>query len=302
MFDLPMAGVVRVTGRDAATVVNNLTTNDVKKLSANTNCQSFITNVRGWAIAFGFLCKLENEVWYLGQLHDSEALCRHIDKYIVREDAKVEDLSQSDFVLLLNVAEAAVLSSHWEPHLELTEGRVHRTEFASAPILLAAVEFLGPDNLILVCNASYRGKILDGLQDMGIALDSRDEFERGRIQFFWPSPTSEILEKSIPQELDRDAKAISFTKGCYLGQETIARLDARGQLQKKLCLIAIEGRPPIDPGASVQRSEQIVGNITSLSYSESNDCTFALAYLRRGNFDIGTPLICAGVTAKVIEP
>jgi folate-binding protein YgfZ len=106
----------------------------------------------------------------------------------------------------------------------------------------------------------------------------------------------DIWEKCIPQELDRNAQAISFTKGCYLGQETIARLDALGQIQKKLCLLKIDGTS-VQPGTAILADDKEVGTVSSVA--PESDATFALGVIRRGYFDSGTVLTCNGAQAAV---
>jgi folate-binding protein YgfZ len=118
-----------------------------------------------------------------------------------------------------------------------------------------------------------------------------------RTAHFWPLMGVDIWEKCIPQELDRTEQAISFTKGCYLGQETIARLDARGQIQKKLSLLRIDG--PVQPQQKLLFNDQEVGQITSAV--ASNHGFLALAVLRRGFFELDTRLTCCGFAAQVID-
>jgi tRNA-modifying protein YgfZ len=83
-----------------------------------------------------------------------------------------------------------------------------------------------------------------------------------RIEAAYPTP-ADIPAKTLPQELGRDARAISFTKGCYLGQETVARLDALGHVNRRLVALALEA-PVVPPlPAAVMRAGAEVGAITS---------------------------------------
>ncbi len=68
----------------------------------------------------------------------------------------------------------------------------------------------------------------------------------------------------MPQELDRDTKAISFTKGCYLGQETVARLDALGEVQRKLCLVELDGWG-VQAARKLVDQDKEVGSLTSIA-------------------------------------
>ena len=95
MFELPNSSVVQILGADAEKVINNLCTNDIKKLALNASCEAFITNVRGWCVEHGFVLKTEGQIQLVGQFGNPQALCSHIDRYIVREDAKIMDLSGS---------------------------------------------------------------------------------------------------------------------------------------------------------------------------------------------------------------
>ncbi len=336
MFDFPQSAVVRIRGADAATIINNLTTNDIKRLAPGKNCQSFVTNVRGWCMALGYVCKLHQEVVLLVQSDNPASLCQHIDKYIVREDAKVEDQSLSHDVVLLNPAEAAVLAGIANPKKisadtqghpllvdcdEFTRGDMFHVTIADQSVLAAAIDLLHPGDVALIFENSNRHAIVDTLADAGIELESAEAFEQARIAAFWPIPGREILEKSIPQELDRDNQAISFTKGCYLGQETIARLDAIGQLQKKLCLLQIDagvdiGRLDVYPWSDSATSAEAtsIGTVTSIRpighchasnsapiATEPRSGTLALAYLRRGHFAAGTKVLVGSSPATVIR-
>jgi folate-binding protein YgfZ len=335
MFELPNSHVIQILGADAEKVVNNLCTNDIKKLAVGTCCEAFITNVRGWCVEHGFILKLNNEILVVGQFGNPAALCSHIDRYIIREDAKITDLSRSKCVFLLSeeeaeqwaecyrtnpqppapspftftkgegearnpgavVSDVGLLSSQ---SLSPKNGEINSAEVASVRVTTVSVQILAANDVLVIAEERDRKSMIDALASAGIALSPPEAFEPQRIASFWPQSGREILEKSIPQELDRDHSAISFTKGCYLGQETIARLDAIGQLQKKLCCVRIDSREPVEPGTAVMKADQQIGQITSASLDPSGRYVIALAYLRRGNFESGLPITCNGVKAVVL--
>lgn len=302
MFELPNSHVIHILGADAEKVINNLCTNDIKKLAVGACCEAFITNVRGWCVEHGFVVKLMNEIWLIGQFGNSTALGSHVDRYIIREDAKITDVSASKCVFLLSEQEADLVASHLGlTSLSPKNGSVLSAEFASRNVTAVSVQLLTASDVLLVCDKSERLAIIDAIATAGISLSESEEFEKRRIASFWPLAGREILEKSIPQELDRDQTAISFTKGCYLGQETIARLDAIGQVQKKLCLVRIDSLDPPEPGSPLLKGDQQVGQITSASLDPLGNYVLALAYLRRGNFEAGLQVICQGEQAVVLS-
>lgn len=302
MFELPNSSVIQILGIDAEKVVNNLCTNDIKKLAVNACCEAFVTNVRGWCVEHGFVLKTEGKIQLVGQFGNPAALCKHIDRYIVREDARITDLSESKSVFLMSAAEAEQLAQQAGSSFAAPKnGAVLACEIASLHLLAASVHLLSVNDLLVISDKADARGVMQAAAAAGLAIGSPEDFERQRIASFWPLSGREILEKSIPQELDRDHSSISFTKGCYLGQETIARLDAIGQLQKKLCAVQIETSEPIELGATLMKADQPVGQVTSATVAESGRYVQALAYLRRGNFEPGLQLTCNGAAAVVLS-
>ncbi len=301
MFELPSAGVVHVVGADADKVINNQCTNDIKKLSVGHLCESFVTNVRGWCVEHGYVCKLDGEILLVGQFGNAAHLANHIERYIVREDARVVDLTANKTVLLLNAEEVATVAKEFGLRsFRPKPGELHTCSMGDLQMFVAATSMLSAGDQLMIGNLDDRAKAFATLKTAGISLESESQFELKRILNFWPRAGREILEKSLPQELDRDASAISFTKGCYLGQETIARLDARGQLQKKLCLLRIDTADAIEAGAAVQHNDQPIGQLTSTAWAASLGHTVALAYMRRGNYEPGSKLTCGSIHAEVL--
>lgn len=285
IFSLPDAFVVEIAGADAAKVANNLTTNDVAKLELGKHFETFVTNVRGWTVAHCFLMKQQLRVLLMGQHPDPQSICDHIDRYIIVEDAQVKNLSDELEVVI--ACESALVDQSLLSNIEQNE-----------KILSLLVPFIKKNSVILAGPK-------EELQSAGVtnlAVGSEQEFELSRINAFWPRMGKDILEKCIPQELDRDPSAISFTKGCYLGQETIARLDARGQLQKKLALLEIDG-DSISTGSQLVNSDgKEVGTISSVAFDPMTGNSKALGMVRRGNFSVDSELTCNGAKAIVVSP
>ncbi|MCC6511323.1 MAG: hypothetical protein IT423_19635, partial [Pirellulaceae bacterium] len=127
------------------------------------------------------------------------------------------------------------------------------------------------------------------------------EFETGRVQNFWPVAGREISERTLPQELDRDVLAISFNKGCYLGQETVARLDAMGEVQRKLCLVELHGIEEIVTPQALVRDGKEVGSLTSAAPLAADGRRLGLALMRRGSMSPDSPFMAGQVPGKVCE-
>src|SRR5262249_28155604 len=105
---------------------------------------------------------------------------------------------------------------------------------------------------------------------------------------------------NLPQEVGRDARAISFTKGCYLGQETVARIDALGHVNRRLVALKLASVELPSSGAMLRAADQPVGHITSAAWSPILDSPLALAYVRRTHTTIGTQLTTDVGHAEVV--
>ncbi len=301
---LPDAFVIEVQGSDAAKVINNLSTNDVLKLGVGSTFETFISDARGWVVAHAGIVKQNDRIWLLGSHNAPQRICQHIERYIIREDARVVDHSTTHGLLVID-RPASLLG-----------------EIASSsplPAICCSLPILGVDSVVHVVargdiDQILRRPTLDSSQgsiDQPLICKacSPAEFEWLRISNFWPLQSLDIPDKTIPQELGRDQCAISFTKGCYLGQETIARLDARGQLQKKFCLIELDAETispeqdvtPLGAGDALFSDDKQVGSITSLAHNAEGTHTRALAIVRRGHFATGSQLVWQQRAARVIR-
>jgi folate-binding protein YgfZ len=127
--------------------------------------------------------------------------------------------------------------------------------------------------------------------DGGLAEVGGAEFDALRIEAGTPVFGKDVTEKNLPQEFARDDRAISFVKGCYLGQETVARIDALGHVNQVLKGLEIEpGNECPEPGTGLEVEGKRVGVITSAAVSPSRGRPIALGMIRVGQATTGTTL------------
>jgi folate-binding protein YgfZ len=125
--------------------------------------------------------------------------------------------------------------------------------------------------------------------------------DAARIEAGHPIYGRDISDKNLPQEIGRDQHAISFVKGCYLGQETVARIDALGHVNKTLVGVRFHGEQIPQPGLALTSADgQTVGEVTSAAWSGRLRSPLALAYVRRGHNAHWTRLQTALGEAEVI--
>ena len=113
-----------------------------------------------------------------------------------------------------------------------------------------------------------------------------------RVEAAWPLWGVDFDGSNLAQEVGRDATAISFRKGCYLGQETVARIDALGHVNKKLIQVRFSGGDAPAVGAELSADGQTVGRVTSAAWSPRRQSPVALAMVKRGANETGLLINC----------
>ncbi len=279
--------VIRFTGNDRVKWLNNLVTNDIRKTSSGAVVECFVTNAKGRTLSHGIVFEEGSALTYLSWGRSQAALLLpHFDRYIIREDVQVADIGDQAEWLWCEASDSGNSIAPGEVDSRLIEH----------PALSPAWKLY------------RRSKSSDDSAESPSTAFATlpNELEALRIMNRWPVVGIDFDDKNLPQELDRDATAISFTKGCYLGQETVARLDALGQVQKRLVKLKIEapsaaddGTLPFSKGTLLSKNDQEAGVITSSIFDEKAGGWLSLAYVRRAFFTVGTELTCNGYPALV---
>ncbi len=160
-------------------------------------------------------------------------------------------------------------------------GRSARLAVAGLDVLASRVSARGLDGFDLVAEGSGDA-VLAELHANGAAPARGALLEERRILAGFPRFGAEIDERSIPQEVGFDELgAVSYTKGCYVGQETVARVHFRGHPNRRLVGLALGGAPPPPPPFEFRDGERVLGRLTSAAWSPEAAQYLGLAVLRR---------------------
>ncbi|WP_197525408.1 CAF17-like 4Fe-4S cluster assembly/insertion protein YgfZ [Pseudobythopirellula maris] len=263
------------TGPDAGRFLQSFCTNDVLRLAEGESCEAFFTDVKGRVLAYGWVGRTGEERYAVLLLSDGAAdLSSHLDRYLIREKVELSTIHPT--------AGSACWASSREALL---------ADDAGGFVLPTAA--LGEGSAALVHASASTPLSLQGEELDAAAFDAL------RIECGAPRDRQDFDERSLPQETQRDAVAISFTKGCYLGQEPVARIDALGQVNRLLVGVRFSGpaEPPV--GSDLAAKGQTVGTLTSACYSEKLAAPIGLATVRRAQSAAGTELDCDGLRATV---
>ena len=157
------------------------------------------------------------------------------------------------------------------------------------------------DGFLIQCQRRAVAALTDSLLAAGATLCEAEAFDTARIEAGTPLFGRDITNANLPQEVDRNEQTISFTKGCYLGQETVARIDALGHVNQTLCGVRFQRQVVPEISTELMLDDKKVGRVTSATYSPRLAAPLALAYVRRGHNAVGAALASPIGAAEVIE-
>lgn len=306
LWKLGTGTIVEIRGKDRSKVFNNLATQDLRELSEGQSLETFITDSKGRTFGHGLAIGLPEFHFFVSVPDQAERLVPHFDRFIIMEDAVIADRS-SAFTMWL-ASDDSILPKLGVDLPTAPWPDSFATSWNGLPAYLARAPWAGPNSRLLLsespglptsCDPSLHSDFVES------DMVHRSDWESLRIQNLWPWYGTDLDEKNFPQELDRDTFAISFRKGCYLGQETVARLDALGQVQKKLVKLAILGDGHVDvhvpEGTKLRSGDTEVGQLRSHAMLSSG-AAVGLGYVKRSHFAPGTNLKLGpqGCTAVVM--
>ena len=303
--DLSSRTRIRVTGSDRVGFLHGFCTADIKKLSPLAGCEAFFTNHQGKAVGHGYLYSREQSLIIDTTAGQFEKLSEHLRRFAITEDVEFADETQSTCELLLAgpTAPATIeqLFRIAAPKERLESVRVSSSEMS---LEIVKTDLIPETAYLLLAPTASKQMLLDLLTTAGVALASGELIEALRIEGKTPVYGLEIDETTLPQEMNRDTLAISFKKGCYLGQETVARIDALGHVNRVLTKLSLPGEiaPPTGTPLVMRDetgTEKQVGSIASIAYSPVTKQLTALAVLRRSGAKTGTQLTASNVAAVV---
>jgi tRNA-modifying protein YgfZ len=290
LLDLSARARLRVTGRDRVRLLHNVTSNDVKKLAPGSGCYAFLLTPQGriqadlnlFCFADHFLIDTEPEL--------RQKVPQLILKYKVADQVEVEDITEHTWAVgLEGPGAAAVLAAENAP----VPGEAF-AHLAWGPFTVANISVSGQPGFRIFGPADRHAP----LREWAVTTASEADIRQVRIENGRPRFGEDIRETSLPQETQQ-LHAISFQKGCYIGQEIVERIRAQGHVNKKLVRLAIEARhtqanatPP--PGTHLTVDGKEVGEITSSVHSSKASGVAALAYVRVPYADHPAMLLEAG--------
>jgi folate-binding protein YgfZ len=284
-------GVLEVTGKDRASFLHAMLSNDVKSLRPGEGCAAAMLDVHGKVQTFATVWALDDRMLVVTPPGRAAALLETLDRYLFSEKAYLRDATgEMDFVLLAGPEAPALVArltdvslpvAPWS-HVTGSLGNV------DARIVRGAAE-TGEAEVWLVAPTAHAEPVRSTLVGAGARRVGPAAFEALRIEAGTPVYGADADESVLLPEVPFESR-VSYAKGCYLGQEVVVRIRDRGHVNRVLRGLVLDGDTVPAPGARVTVDEADVGRVTSAAWSFGLARPIALALVRRQHADPGTPV------------
>jgi folate-binding protein YgfZ len=294
VLDLSFRGRLCVLGVDAQRFLNGQVTNNVKDLQIGEGCYAALVSAKGKLNSDLYIYRLENEMLLDFEPGLSALVKQRLEKFVIAEDVQIVDAAPHYGVLSVQGPKAAEVVGSLSPRFIVPPKALAVTkveEAAFGEIYLTSQPRLRSQGLDLFVPAAAMKDVTERLLARGGRLCGWQALETARIEAGVPRFGADMDETNLAPEA-LDTRAISYAKGCYIGQEVIARIRTYGQVAKSLRGLRLggDGKEAPPKGTKLFLGEKEVGSITSAVWSPALQAIIALGYVRREANQTGTEL------------
>lgn len=294
----------------AVTCFQGLLTNDIEKPGDGAFVYGALLTPKGMIVVDGWAARSGARVRFTTSLEGREPALAIMQRSIPPRLARTTDRTADTAVLRIAGAHAAAVAVAAGVPVPAggAHGRVVEGTAADIPVEVARATEQAPFVLQISVATEHAEKVLAKLTQAGAHAVSPAALELSRILAGWPALAAEVDDKTIPQEVRFDEiGGVSYTKGCYTGQETVSRLHFRGHANRHLRGLLFETDPPVAPASgwsAVTHDEKEVGRVTSIAWLPDGGGSvlgrwIGLAIVRR-EVPIGAVVRAAGREARIV--
>ncbi len=271
-----------------------MSTNLVEGLQPGEGCYAFFLNAQGRILCdANLLCAVDHFLLDT-EPETAASLAAHLDKHIIADDVTLEDARGRTCAIGIEGPRAAqVLAGLGAP---APQAALSHQGWGSR--VVAALSATGQPGFRILAPAGEKDALIGELESAHAAPASPEAVHIVRLENGKPRYGEDITDANLVQET-QVASALHFNKGCYLGQEIVERVRARGHVNRLLVRLAIEASAPPAPGAALWSGATAVGAITSAAFSPALNHVVALGYVRADCAATLTALTVDGCAARV---
>jgi len=269
-------GVLELTGRDRASFLHALLSNEVKALGPGQGCAATLLDIHGKVQVVLFVWVADDRIFVVTPPAMAAKTAEALDHYLFSEKVAIEDVSREKTLFVLAGPQARETSDRLMGKLGETPVR-----------LVSGGGETGEAEVWIMCALTDAAKVHDALAGADVRPIGPEAFESLRIEAGTPLFGHDVDESVLLSEIPFE-NLLSHTKGCYPGQEVVVRIRDRGHVNRMLRGLALDGDQVPAQGADVLVDDAAIGKVTSATWSFGLARPIALAFVRRQHAEPGT--------------
>jgi folate-binding protein YgfZ len=305
--DKNYGALFRFTGPDRVRYLNAILTNNIRDLQPGQGIPSLLLNPQGHILAELDTYAMADHLLVVTYAMIRERTAATLDKFIIMDDVILEDVTeQFGVVSIEGPVSAKIISGLGGPPLELLSELSHMdAQIAGiscrvvrrSPGGIPGAEFIVPRDLL----PKLWQALVDGARANGGGPIGYDALSAVRLEAGIPWFGYDFDETNIPHEAGLETSHISYTKGCYTGQEIVERVRSRGHVNRRRVGVTFSGETIPAAKTPLLAGGAEVGFVTRAAFSYALERPIGMAYIRREHNSVGSKLTWAGGEAEVIE-
>jgi folate-binding protein YgfZ len=304
LVDRSSRGRIALKGSDRARFLHGLLTNEIASLTPGTGTYAAYLTPQGRMISDMRVVETGNAILLDAESSVVVALARKLDSLVFSEDVTIENVTAALTAIGLHGASAPALLDQLGATSAKTLERQFdnvRASIAGCETLIIRDDYLGLTGFDVYAAAEVAPQVTTAILERGAVLADEPTAEALRVEAGRPRFGVDMDTETIPLEAGLQDRAISFTKGCYVGQEVIVRVMHRGQgrVARRLVRLALRGSSMPARGDAILAEGARVGEITSAARSPKTGAPIAMGYVHRDHAFPGAALTVGGLQALV---
>lgn len=300
-------GRLIVSGHDRASYLHGLFTNDIAALKAGQGCYAAYLTAQGRLISDLHVYELGDAILLTLPGDVKDVVLAKLDQFIFTEDVQLGDVTATFGQLAVLGPEsahaigAAIGGDTRAALLAMPPHGNARVQWDGAPVILVRIDDAGEPGYEVFVETARVAALQAALAAAKVSALDAETANTIRIESGVPLFHRDMDEETIPLEAGIERRAISFTKGCYVGQEVIIRVMHRGhgRVARKLVGLAIDSPGVPASAAAIRSGDREIGRLTSATWSIALDRAIALGYVHRDFVEPGTEVSVDGAPAHV---
>src|SRR5499426_2372037 len=289
ILDRSTFGVLELTGRDRATFLHALVSNEIKALGPGQGCAATLLDVHGKVQVVVFVWVADDRIFVVTPPAMAAKTAEALDHYLFSEKVAIEDVSREHALFVLAGPAARPTAERLTGAVPPEKAWSHvAAKLGDTPVrLVSGASETGEAEVWIMCALGDAARVREALTGAGAQPIGREAYVSLRIEAGTPLYGHDVDESVMLPEIPFE-NLLSHNKGCYPGQEVVVRIRDRGHVNRMLRGLVLEGRDVPVVGAEVVADDAAVGKVTSAVWSLGLERPIGLAFVRRQHAAPGT--------------